>query len=105
MIRSKANGKQYMSIEEFTRELVGSFVITYRFNVREIADKYNHYAWNIGREMRKPYDDTIGRILRRMREEGLPVNYFDKSKAIWWASDHIATKEERELYKTYKLSV
>lgn len=99
MIKSKVNGVKYQSIEEFTREWVKKQELTKRFNVRDIAYEYSLYAYRVAKESRNPFDDTIGRILRGLRtDECYPVNYFDKSKAIWWIADHEANAEERALY-------
>jgi len=84
------------SISEFVNTMVDGMPENKTFCARELARAFRAYHLKEVGIPRLPYSDTIQRVLRERRAERGDVHYFDYSRSIWWKSDHVATKEERD---------
>lgn len=85
-----------MTVNEFINSYVDKLKTGQHFQARTIARAYYAQEFRTKRKPKLPYSDTVQRYLRQRRTEKGDVNYFDKSKSIWWKNDHVASEEERE---------
>ena len=92
------------TVEKFINEQVDLLPDNAVFTARRLSEQYEFYARlheaQTGEKpnVYRPYDDTVGRMLRRRRAWRNDVHYWDRSRALWWKSDHDATIEERKGY-------
>lgn len=93
--------REYPTVEGFTNRFVEGLTDNQTFTARQIGYQYSYEVQRIATTAKtapkviRPYDDTIGRFLRQRRADFNDVHYFDRSRAIWWKSDHDATPDER----------
>lgn len=85
-----------LTLAEYTRDWVSTLEAKTAFTVRDIRRSYRSYIWLKEGKRVSPYDDSFSRVLRRLRAEGFPLSYIDKTKAIWWKNSEPPKSREEQ---------